>query len=250
VTRFFLSLICWSFIAAPALADPDALWRIVHDKCVPSEQGAGDPAPCAAVDLTGGYAVLKDQRGATQFLVIPTERIVGIESPEILAADAPNYWQAAWDARRFVEQRAGMSIPRNDLGLVVNSAYGRSQNQLHIHVDCVRPDVIAALTAAAGAVGEAWAPLDADLAGHRYRAMRLAGDDLADRNPFKLLAGGDPEAKSDMGRETLAVIGAILPNGENGFFLLSDRADVLRMDVASSETLLDHDCAVLKPSPR
>ena len=32
-------------------ADPDALWKIVHDKCVPDQEQNGDPAPCALVDL-------------------------------------------------------------------------------------------------------------------------------------------------------------------------------------------------------
>ena len=35
-------------------ADPDALWRIVHDKCVPDQEQNGDPAPCALVDLREG----------------------------------------------------------------------------------------------------------------------------------------------------------------------------------------------------
>jgi CDP-diacylglycerol pyrophosphatase len=245
-----LFLVWFAMVAPAARADPDALWKIVHDQCVPSEQSVGDPAPCAVVDLAGGYAILKDRRGATQFLVIPTAKIAGIESPEILAPDAPNYWRAAWDARRLVEQRAGMPIPRDDIGMVVNSAYGRSQNQLHIHVDCIRPDVIEALHAAAPDIGSHWKPLGAELAGHRYRAMRLDGAVLSDRNPFNILAAGDAEAGSDMGRETLAVMGATLPDGRSGFFLLSDRDSVIGMDVASSESLLDHDCAVLKTSAR
>jgi CDP-diacylglycerol pyrophosphatase len=46
-----------------AAADPDALWNIVHGRCVPNaERGAG-PAACSLVDLAVGYAVLKDIRG-------------------------------------------------------------------------------------------------------------------------------------------------------------------------------------------
>ena len=52
-----------------AIADPNALWDIVHGQCVPDERTAHDPAPCALVDLDGGeprgYAVLKDLVGAT-----------------------------------------------------------------------------------------------------------------------------------------------------------------------------------------
>jgi CDP-diacylglycerol pyrophosphatase len=42
------------------------------------------------------------------------------------------------------------------------------------------------------------------------------------------------------------VTGAVFPNGKPGFYLLSDRAAVAGMDMGSSESLLDHDCAVLK----
>jgi CDP-diacylglycerol pyrophosphatase len=48
-----------------------------------------------------------------------------------------------------------------------------------------------------------------------------------------------------MGRETLTVVGAVFPDGKPGFYLLADRASIANMDSASSETLLDHDCAVL-----
>jgi CDP-diacylglycerol pyrophosphatase len=233
-------------LALPAQADPDALWKIVHEKCVPNQQAHGDPAPCALVDLAGGYTVLKDIRGDTQFLVIPTARLAGIESPEILAPDSPNYWEASWKARSFFEAKAGRPVPREDIGLAINSAHARTQNELHIHVDCVRPEVKQALQASQGKIGAHWADLDVDLGGHKYRAMRLDGQDLGLRNPFRLLAEGDASARADMGSETLAVIGATFADGSPGFYVLSDRVDVLSMNRASSETLLDHDCAVLK----
>jgi len=103
----FAALLSAALLAGRAqAADPDALWKIVHGKCVPHVAAGEGPAPCGLVDLAGGYAVLKDIRGATQFLLIPTARITGIESPEILAPDAPNYWQEAWEARRFVNGKA------------------------------------------------------------------------------------------------------------------------------------------------
>ena len=140
-----------------AAADPNALWDIVHGQCVPDERTDHDPAPCALVDLDGGeprgYAVLKDLVGATQFLLIPTERVDGIESPQIVAADAPNYFAAAWRARSFVEQRAGRVLPRDWISLAINSAASRTQNELHIHIDCVRADVHEALAAHAGDIG-------------------------------------------------------------------------------------------------
>ncbi len=39
---------------APARADPKALWRIVHDACVPHFEAGLGPKPCERVDLDGG----------------------------------------------------------------------------------------------------------------------------------------------------------------------------------------------------
>ncbi|XLM23387.1 CDP-diacylglycerol diphosphatase, partial [Chromobacterium piscinae] len=46
-----------------------------------------------------GVAVLKDRNGALQYLLIPTEKVSGIESPRLLGDDAPAYWREAWQAR-------------------------------------------------------------------------------------------------------------------------------------------------------
>jgi CDP-diacylglycerol pyrophosphatase len=232
-----------------AHADPDALWKIVHGQCAPAMAATGSPAPCLSIDLQSGWAVLKDRNGATQVLVIPTDKITGIESPALLGKGAPNYWRYAWNARSYVEQLAHRSIPREDLSLAVNSQLGRSQNQLHIHVDCLRPDVRDALSARLAAIGPKWSRFPTPLAGHRYIARRLEGAELDARNPFKLLAEADRRAREDMGHETLIVAGVRLPGGRPGFVLLADRADPARADLGSGEELQDHACLVLGPSP-
>jgi CDP-diacylglycerol pyrophosphatase len=236
-------------LALPACAaDPDALWNIVSGQCVPGQQAKHDPAPCLSVDLAGGFAVLKDQSGATQVLVIPTTRVTGIENPALLAPASPNYWADAWTARHDVETLAHREIPREDLALAVNSVYGRSQDQLHIHVDCIRPDVRDALNSALDRIGPKWAPLDVSLAGHRYRAMRIAGEELGEQDPFKLLAAGDAMARAEMAVETLVLAGAVFEDGSPGFILLSDRADPSTRDPAAGESLMDHGCQVLRPA--
>lgn len=227
---------------ATSAADPDALWHIVHDKCVPHQQQDGNPAPCAEVDLGGGYVVLKDIVGKTQFLVMPTARVGGVESPEILASNAPNYWEAAWRARHFVNERAGHPLPRDVIGLAINSVSGRTQNQLHIHVDCVRPAVSAALGEHADAIGAKWTRFPVPLIGHGYMAMRLEQPELGGVNPFALVADGVPGARDDMAHETLVVIGARFA-GKDGFVLLADRASTILNDRGSGEQLLDHECA-------
>jgi CDP-diacylglycerol pyrophosphatase len=216
------------------------LWNIVDGSCVPDQEQRGDPAPCAQVQL-GGYAVLKDLVGRTQFLLIPTERIDGIESPELLTPDAPNYFAAAWHARSFVDERAGMALPRDWVSLAINSAVGRSQNQLHIHIDCVRADVYEALAEHHAQIGPGWAPFPVPLAGHTYDAIAVSGEDLDGVDPFTLLADGLPNARSHMGDETLVVVGTIDSHGRPGFVILANEADAATGDLASGEELQDHD---------
>lgn len=229
-------------------ADPDALWKIVHGRCVPNQTLNNSPAPCAAVSLAAGeakgHAILKDIRGATQYLLIPTFRIGGIESPEILAPDAPNYFYAAWAARPLMEQVLHRPLPPEHVSLAINSPHGRSQAQLHIHIDCLRPDIAASLRANAGAIGPEWAPFPTKLAGHPYRARWLAEPDLATDNPFKLLAADVGAAA--MPDQTLVMAGAVAANGQPGFVLLADHFDPATGNAASGEELQDHDCAIAR----
>jgi CDP-diacylglycerol pyrophosphatase len=234
--------------------DPDALWKIVHGQCVPDDVRNHDPAPCADVELAAGqprgYAVLKDIVGATQYLLIPTAPIAGIESPELLQPGATNYFAAAWRSRTFVEQRAGRVLPRDWVSLAINSATGRTQNQLHIHIDCVREDVRQALSEHASELGASWAPFPVPLAGHRYSAVSVQGDDLDGLDPFTMLADGLAGARADMGSETLVVVGmgegGVGADGRPGFVILAGRADPAAGNLGTGEELQDHSCALLE----
>ena len=225
--------------------NPNALWQIVHGQCVPEQQRhrALTP-PCVAVNPPGGYAVIKDRTGATQFLLIPTARVTGIESPALLAPHAVNYFAEAWQMRGLVEKALGRPMPRDTLSLAVNSELSRSQNQLHIHIDCIRPDVRAALDDELTKIGSRWTPLDIWLFGHHYSAMRLAGTSLAGHDPFALLAHGIQGAAADMGHYTLVVVGTTLAGNVPGFVILADHADPAHGDNAGGEELQDHACAL------
>jgi CDP-diacylglycerol pyrophosphatase len=232
--------------AGAQAADPSALWNIVNGKCVPHQQEAHDPSPCVAVDVAqgveGGFAVLKDIVGIAQFLLIPTARISGIEDQAILAPGATNYWRAAWQARHFLEQRLQIAMPRDTVSLAINAPLSRSQNQLHIHIDCVRPDVHDVLAANMEKIGDAWAPFPLRLAGHFYRSIRVDQENLDSADPFRMIA--DAGSTNDMGMHTLALIGATFHDGTKGFVLLDGHADPLAGDLAHGEDLQDDTCAI------
>jgi CDP-diacylglycerol pyrophosphatase len=229
--------------AAPAWADRNALWTIVHGQCVPHALAGEAPKPCERVDLAagedGGVALLKDREGVAQYLAIPTRRVTGVEDPLVLAPDAPNYFAFAWGARDALETRLGRALPREAVAIAVNSQFARSQDQLHLHLDCLDDDVIAALGAYKSALDDQWRPMTVALKGRHYWVRRLDSTDLADAAPFRLLADGVEGAKGHMGLETLVAAGAAF-DGRPGFILLADHAELAAG--GHGEDLQDHDC--------
>jgi CDP-diacylglycerol pyrophosphatase len=225
------------------------LWHVVQ-LCLADQIENGRPRPCAYVDISSGtrrgYAVLDDPFSRAQFLLMPTRRLAGIESPELLTDDAPNYWQDAWAARTFVFHRLRRSLSREDVGLAVNSAYDRSQDQLHIHIACLQPVVRRQIDAHADTIGSTWKHLDFDLEGRRYWARRIEASDLHGINPFRLLSDLVTMNGSVMWRETLVVAGVTFTNHRDGFVLLADTADPPHGDLGHGESLLDHSCALVK----
>lgn len=206
----------------------------------------GHPEPCTKVDLPRGYAMVKDLGNPTQLLLVPTARVTGIEDPRLLSPGSPNYWQLSWENRYLLEWRARRSLRREEIGLVVNSMHARSEGQLHIHIDCVDADVARVLAAHRGEIGPTWRALDVELAGRTYAARWIAESALAANDPFKLLAEL-PSARSDMGRQTLVLVGATSATGEPGFILLDDQANAETGDFAHGEDLLDHACTTSGP---
>jgi CDP-diacylglycerol pyrophosphatase len=236
--------------AAPARADRMALWTIVHEQCVPHFRAGEGPRPCERVDLAQGEdkgaALLKDRNGVAQFLAIPTRRVTGIEDPLVVAPDAPNYFAFAWAARGALEARLGRALPREAIGVSVNSQFARSQDQLHLHLDCMDGDVMAALAGYKDALDEQWSVMSVSLKGRRYWARRLDSADLSDAAAFRLLADGLEGARDHMGLETLIAIGASFA-GKPGFILLADHAEL--EGGGHAEDLQDHDCKAENAAP-
>jgi CDP-diacylglycerol pyrophosphatase len=224
-----------------------ALWEVVHNVCVPGQTQYHDPTPCLRVDLKGGagkgFAVLKDPRGSAQFLLVPTAQISGIESPDIREPGGTNYFASAWESRAYINEELRRTLPRDAIGMAINSASSRSQDQLHIHVACVRANVLEALRKNQSSMGEEWAPLGVPLFGHHYMAMWVPGENLGSNNPFRILAG-TAGALQNMGNHTLAVVGLTRADGTKGFVLLADQVNKTTGDRANGEELLDHACRI------
>lgn len=243
---------CAGPVAAPLPSPPvhpngQALWGIVHDQCVADQLAHAAPAPCAVVSIANGeahgFVVLKDRTGLAQYLLMPTAKITGIEDAALLEPKAANYFARAWDERGLVEDRVGRPLGGSRISIAVNSVYGRSQDQLHLHIDCLDPAVGRILQAADIPRTGRWADHSIALKGHPYRIRWLDAGALASTNPFKLLARAMPGARQAMGAWTIALVGATGADGAEGFYLLADRADPAAGDRGSAEELQDHACA-------
>jgi CDP-diacylglycerol pyrophosphatase len=233
------------FATCPAQADPMALWRIVHGECLPHVEAGEGPKPCEAVDLNGGaaegVAILKDLVGVAQMLAIPTRRITGIEDPQMLEPDAPKVFADGWKARTLVEARLGKQLPREAVALAINSKWSRSQEQLHVHVDCVAESVVEVLAGYRSALDDHWRAMTEPLKGRIYFARRVDSTDLEDIQPLRLLADGLEGAKEHMGDYSLAAVGAEF-DGRPGFILLADSFSL--EGGGHAEDVEDHDCAI------
>jgi CDP-diacylglycerol pyrophosphatase len=246
-----LALLACAAAVVTACADPaplptprDRLRFIVQQQCLPHWRGAHDPTPCVSVDADGrgaapqGYALLADRKGGAHFLLIPTQTIRGVESPEARAPGALNLFDAAWQSREVLASVVGHAVPRAAVGLAVNQLRSRSQDQLHIHISCVRAGVSRALRAQADAIGPQWSPIE--IGGYRYQALRIMGERPGAANPFELLADKLPGAAKSMEQFTMLLSGVDFTEGP-GFVLLAGSA------VPGAELLLDARCEVLAP---
>ena len=243
------------FAADVARADRDALWHIIDTQCVPEAAAGQAPAPCARVQLAPdrdhGWVLLKDRVGVLQFLLMPTARIPGIESPLIEAPDATNYLAQAWRARdlldaRNAQTRRGGPLPRDVVSLTVNSIKRRSQDQLHIHISCTQPELRARLLAAQEDIGKDWAQLPGGWLRHTWFVRRVEAKRLDGVNPFVDVAEHLPGLGADMSLVTIGVVGVHFTNGADGFVLMASRFDPADPSTGTAEgDVQDHDCAVL-----
>ncbi len=222
-------------------AGRDALRQIVQNQCVINWTQHQDPAPCVKVFLAdeknpqgSGYAILPDKKGAAHYLLIPTQTMHGVDAEELLDPDLPNYFAQAWKSREVITKFVGHPVLRSAIGLAVNNEHSRTQDQFHIHIDCLRQDVVDSLRAAAEHVTTSWGPIS--VLGATYQAMRIEDVSLDGASPFELVAKIGPDVRHHMGDYSVVVAGMQYKSGA-GFMLLAGTG-------LTGELLLDSTCAV------
>jgi CDP-diacylglycerol pyrophosphatase len=221
-------------------AGRDALRQVVQNQCLQNWRQHKDPSPCERVWLSSpqpdspGYAVLEDRNGGAHYLLIPIQTFSGTESGELLDSELPNYFSQAWNARDLLNTYVGHAVPRTAVGLALSTPRARDQDQFHIHIECLRPEVFEALHANAAQITGKWSPIT--VIGSTYQARRIADPNLEATRPFELVAQLSPDAKHHLENYTVLISGMQYPDGA-GFVILTSTGP-------TAERLLDPGCTV------
>ena len=226
-------------------AERTGLWHVVQ-QCVLLQRLTNLTFPCTAVeqphDGSVGSVLLKSPRSKTEFLLMPAVAILGIEDPAVRTPSATALWQKAWADRSEIDTLIGRQLPREDIGLAVNSETTRTQDQLHIHIECTSPRVAQEVAAIAPLPEVGWQGPQR-IGTVDYWLMSVEADDLSTVDVIGRVAALVSAHSESMAATNITVLGATLPGGRAGFYILANTTN------QPSEDLLDHDCAAANQLP-
>lgn len=229
-------------------ARSDALWGVVDKLCMANYQQKRDPFPCQQIYVpqgkAQGFSVIQNPRYPYHFILVPTAALSGIESPQLLMAGGTDYFGYAWLMRHLIAFEYGKPIPDDMLGMAINSAYGRSQNQLHIHLTCLREDVRRQLQAERPYIQETWQPLPDKLLRHTYYARRVMQPTAMGIYPINSVASHFHLSPQQLAEYGVVVVPSTF-SGQKGFILLTTKRGWDNGNRASVESLLDKKCSIL-----
>jgi CDP-diacylglycerol pyrophosphatase len=211
--------------AAVTYGSRGALWKVIQ-ACLVDHALTGAAFPCLEVNVSSGnergYVILRPPLSGSGLILTPTRRIVGVEDPSLEALDAPNYFEDAWNARKFLEDPRQKPLVRDGVVLAVNSRQSRTQDQLHIHIGCLSSSAKRTVRAFAPKLLENhWISLGRPFHGLEFWGRLLVRDNLVGVNPFRLAVEAWPDRFEDKSQLTIAVAGIELSDGRDGFVLLA-----------------------------
>ena len=240
-TRFVLASSVLFIYSACARADRDVLWRDIGGICVPAYKAQDMYGPCAVVNLDHRFAIFKTDKDPYQFLLIPTDKITGIEDPQVLQPTEPNRFYDAWLNKGFSTQLLNKPFREHMIALAVNAMNARTQDQLHIHISCLSSEarkIIAALPVSQ--LNGQWSGTAVEIGAYRYFYKRLSLNELKKQNLFVTT-----KEKVDQEKGAIAYAGIGLVNLDPDNFLLLTGIGNEQRGVAA-ERLQDHYCADLE----
>ena len=245
-----ISAAVWFFPAQSGATEPacqkkdpiNALWLLAQN----CRESRGCYSACRKSSPADQYVVIKDFRWTKNhaYLIIPSVQIKGIESSEIFDPPFVNLWEYGWDVSKACP---GQSAPHT--GLAINSACARTEQQLHIHISCVRSDVQRCLEDKdrRGEISSqpkhpSRLPLGPWCTVYEVVKVRSLSDN---DSPFKVVRHFPAVNDQNMADQSIAVVGSNQP--ENYYVLDTYRHG---KNLGSAEELLNQSCSDWqKPQP-
>lgn len=221
---------------AEKLEKRSILWNIVNERCGTEKDPKKD---CMVINRDEGFVMFRDRHGPVQTLTIPTEKVTGVEDPKLLQENARNYFYDSWTHRSMLDEQNQRQIDPQYLSFSVNSSFGRSQDQLHIHNSCLREDVYGIVEKYRQNIGSQWTVLPEKLLGHTYIAQKVKVADLQNTSPFKNLQSYvATQKKAHIGQYGLAMVSA----KDGDIILLASKVNVKELNQGSVEEIQDTHC--------
>ncbi|MBC1239971.1 CDP-diacylglycerol diphosphatase, partial [Nostoc sp. 2RC] len=223
-----------------AQSDRDFLWQKVQ-QCVANQQGQPPkPDPCLYVDLNKRY-VVANGTNPVEYLLLPTDKIEGIEDPNISRSNSIPYWQYAWEeVRKYVPTKKPQVQYRNQYGLAINSQQARNQDQLHIHMSCIKQSVSMQLETDDNQIPNGnFNNFILTLENNQYNIMKLDNDSLTNNNNPFYLVNRSLASSQKMADQSIAVVG----RRRGGYYIVNTESDATKGYKAAAEKLLDEDCS-------
>jgi CDP-diacylglycerol pyrophosphatase len=220
------------------------LWlavRVIQKKQSP-------PPFVSPLQVTPNYVILHGAPETSHnFLLVPTCRIAGIECPFIWGSTAyPRYWSDAWEQ---AQPGGAAPVKYAAIGLGINSASVRQQDQLHIHLAGILsgvPDQLSKLEKAGKITSDRskWRdqvvpvtgrdPQTKKAVAHYYRALIFRDKSELRENLFRLLGKHVPAARKNKPDQMLVVT----PRSAGGFYVLNSDPKVMGGGTGSADFLL------------
>ncbi|WP_084624546.1 CDP-diacylglycerol diphosphatase [Xanthomonas cassavae] len=226
------------------------LWRTISEQCVPGFLHGNNPAPCLVVNPERDYVVLRSPAGPLHLLFVPLTRTLGSNAPWLNASNNPDYFKFAWQARDLLSKESGKTIPDTAVALTFDAYGWGTQDQLHLHLACLRPEVRNVLhTLGLALRSDRW--IEYRMLGHGYWLRAVSAEEFAAGNVLQQISHEAP-----VGTGGLNHSGVALAKLQDGRFVVAVLPRVLFGPDASSgaaSEMQDFSCVTFptqEPPPR
>lgn len=131
-------------------------------------------------------AIYKVDNEKYQYLLLPTDKVIGIEESNLQKNGSPHYFYEAWLAKIFLTERLGKPIKERFILLAINAKNARSQDQLHIHISCLSKSANEILSKIPKVkINKAWSKEKIIIPPYSFYYRAVSLDELINENLFK-----------------------------------------------------------------